>query len=175
MPTATNGKSRVGGNGLEEAACRKSHLSWGSRSNRGHPGSPQRAVASPSPPRKSPNSHKCPSWPGGILPTSSELPGPVWSGEVWGARRRRWGTVRTGTEHGAGDLAIQGSAGILLACGENTKASLKKDEAGECAGRWGCRRGRVPPAGPEIPRESFLTLFQFPSFVHSWLPSFTSW
>lgn len=33
------------------------------------------AVASASPPRKSPNSHTCPSWPGGILPTSSELPG----------------------------------------------------------------------------------------------------
>ena len=37
-------------------------------------------------------------------------------------------------------------------------------------GGGGAGEEECPPAGPEIPRESFLTLFQFPPFVHSWLP-----
>lgn len=87
------------------------------------------------------------------------------------------GAARTGDgAWGKETLHFQGGAGILLACGENTKASLKKDEAGECAGRWGCRRGRVPPSRSRDPQGVISNSLSISSLCSQLAPpSFTSW
>lgn len=96
----------------------------------------------------------------------------------------RWGTARTGDgAWGRETLHFQGSAGILPACGENTKTSLKKDQVGvRRAGRWGCRRGRVPPTRSRNPQGNIsnstggVTSLSTSSLCSQLAPpSFTSW
>ena len=108
-------------------------------------------MASPSPPRKSPNSHTRPSWPGGILPTASGLPG-LCGVERAGEPSR--GKVEHFQDRG-GSMG-QGMQGMLPCISREALASYwpvekiprlarRKMQGGwGGAGRCGCRRGRVP-------------------------------